>query len=209
MQLRADYDVPVVVTPDDYEWVPSPVAGVDRMMFERDGDEVAVATSLVRFQAGVGFPHHVHERGEEFIVLEGDFADADDVYPAIAYARHPAGTEHEPWSDSGCLLFVKLRQFGIGDDTIVHVRPSTSTDLHSFADELVSWIAGEGTHAFEAHEGCLWECFVVAGQLSCEGTIYPQGTWIRTALNAPLHLGCTSDTVLWVKRRPLAYSAFN
>jgi len=42
-------------------------------MLDRVGDEVAVATSLVRYDAGSTFPDHVHELGEEYIVLEGEF----------------------------------------------------------------------------------------------------------------------------------------
>ena len=115
VRIRADFGETVVVTPADHDWIGSPQPGVERMMLERVGDEVAVATSFVRFAPNARFPHHVHERGEEFLVLEGDFHDADADYPAGTYARHPCDTEHEPWSDDGCLLFVKLRQFDPGD----------------------------------------------------------------------------------------------
>lgn len=49
MQLNADFSERVVVRPEDYSWVDSPMPGVERMMLDRIGDEVARATSLVRY----------------------------------------------------------------------------------------------------------------------------------------------------------------
>ena len=40
MKLHADLRLPVAVRGADVEPVPSPVAGVERRMLERDGDEV-------------------------------------------------------------------------------------------------------------------------------------------------------------------------
>ena len=45
MRLNADFDQRVVVTPEAYRWVDSPMAGVERMMLDRIGEEVARATS--------------------------------------------------------------------------------------------------------------------------------------------------------------------
>ena len=50
-------------------------AGIERRMLERDGDEVARATSVVRFAPGSHFPRHEHARGEEFLVLEATLSD--------------------------------------------------------------------------------------------------------------------------------------
>ena len=75
MRLNADFSASVIVRPEDYEWVDSPMPGVERMMLDRIGDEVARATSLVRYAPGSTFSPHVHTGGEEFLVLEGEFAD--------------------------------------------------------------------------------------------------------------------------------------
>jgi anti-sigma factor ChrR (cupin superfamily) len=80
----------------DAAWVASPMAGVERRMLERDSNEVARATSVVRFAAGSRFPRHEHARGEEFLVGEGMLSDGAIVRPARR---------------SGHTLFVKLRQF--------------------------------------------------------------------------------------------------
>ena len=49
MRLNADFSQRVTIGPEQYQWVESPVAGVQRMMLDRIGDEVARATSLVRY----------------------------------------------------------------------------------------------------------------------------------------------------------------
>ena len=56
MRLRADFGQRAVVTPDQYEWVPSPAPGVERMMLDRIGEEVARATSIVRYARDSRFP---------------------------------------------------------------------------------------------------------------------------------------------------------
>ena len=71
MQLNADLSRPAVVDSEALAWVASPMAGVERRMLERDGDEVARATSLVRYAPGSVFSPHTHGAGEEFLVLEG------------------------------------------------------------------------------------------------------------------------------------------
>jgi anti-sigma factor ChrR (cupin superfamily) len=52
MELNADFSKRVVVHSEKTEWVSSPVAGVERRMLDRIGDEVARATTIVRFAQG-------------------------------------------------------------------------------------------------------------------------------------------------------------
>ena len=94
MRINADFSQRVVILPGDYRWVASPMPGVERMMLDRIGDEVARATSLVRYAPNSTFSEHVHGNGEEFLVLEGVFGDEHRIYPAGAYVRNPVGTRH-------------------------------------------------------------------------------------------------------------------
>ena len=80
MDLNADFDARVVVNSDQIDWIPSPMAGVDRRMLDRIGGEVARATSIVRYAPGSTFSAHTHTGGEEFIVLHGVF---QDEHPAL------------------------------------------------------------------------------------------------------------------------------
>ncbi|MEB3358027.1 MAG: cupin domain-containing protein [Synechococcales bacterium] len=70
-------------------------------MLERDGDEVARATSIVRYAPGSHFSPHVHGGGEEFFVLEGVFADESGDYPAGTYVRNTATAPTRPFIPSG------------------------------------------------------------------------------------------------------------
>jgi hypothetical protein len=49
MQLNADFSRRVVVHAGTLDWVASPMTGVHRRMLDRIGDEVARATSIVRY----------------------------------------------------------------------------------------------------------------------------------------------------------------
>jgi len=97
MQLNADLSRPATVDSAALAWVASPMAGVERRMLERDGDEVARATSLVRYAPGSAFSPHTHGAGEEFLVLDGVFSDeTGDFRPASTSATHPAPATRPP-----------------------------------------------------------------------------------------------------------------
>src|SRR5262249_29763432 len=82
----------------------------------RIGDEVARATSIVRYASNARFSAHTHGGGEEFLVLGGSFHDDTGDYREGAYVRNPIGTSHAPWAGpDGAALFVKLHQFTAAD----------------------------------------------------------------------------------------------
>ena len=74
MDLNADFSQRIVVTPEHYRWEASPMPGVERMKLDRIGDEVARATSLVRYHPNSQFSAHEHGGGEEIFVLGGSLA---------------------------------------------------------------------------------------------------------------------------------------
>lgn len=116
MNINADFTCRVAVHAGQLPWSPSPSPGVERRMLDRIGNEVARATSIVRYAPGSEFPLHVHGGGEEFLVLDGIFSDESGDMPAGTYVRNPPGTAHAPRSGPGCVIFVKLWQFALGDD---------------------------------------------------------------------------------------------
>ncbi|MBP8150254.1 MAG: cupin domain-containing protein, partial [Limnohabitans sp.] len=71
MALNSDPSQRCVVYSHTLDWVASPAAGVSRRLLERDGGEVARATSIVRYAPGSAFASHTHGGGEEILVLEG------------------------------------------------------------------------------------------------------------------------------------------
>ena len=125
MELNADFSQRVVVHAARLAWVASPMAGVERRMLDRIGDEVARATSIVRYAPGSNFSPHTHGGGEEFFVLEGVFQDEHGEFPAGSYVRNPPTSRHTPGSAPGCTLFVKLWQFDPADRTQVRIDTGT------------------------------------------------------------------------------------
>ena len=119
MRVNADFTTVAVVDRAGADWIPSPEAGVERIMLDRIGDEVARATSIVRYAPRSSFARHEHAKGEEFLVLDGVFSDNHGDYPAGHYVRNPPGSGHTPYSNDGCRILVKLRQFD--DRDLVHV----------------------------------------------------------------------------------------
>ena len=194
MRINADFSQRVVVRPENYEWVDSPMPGVERMMLDRIGDEVARATSLVRYAPNSEFSAHVHGGGEEFFVLEGEFADEHAVYPVGTYVRNPIGTRHTPRiGPEGCLILVKLHQFEESDSRPVVIDTTTAEwspglvpglsvlSLHEYENEsvaLVRW-APNTQFNFHTHFGGE-EIFVLEGDFFDEHGEYPAGSWIRS-----------------------------
>jgi anti-sigma factor ChrR (cupin superfamily) len=124
MDLNANFDERVSVHAAKIPWKPSPMPGVERRMLDRLGDEVARATTIVRYAPDSHFSPHVHTGGEEFFVLDGVFQDEHGDFPAGCYIRNPPGSRHTPGSAPGCTIFVKLWQFDLADRT--HVRIDTN-----------------------------------------------------------------------------------
>ena len=100
MKLHADLSQRVVVESESLDWADSPMIGVQRRMLDRDGEEVARATSVVRYAPNSHFSAHTHGGGEEFLVLDGIFSDEYGDYPAGTYIRNPVGSTHNlPFAD--------------------------------------------------------------------------------------------------------------
>ncbi len=138
MELNADFSKSAIVHSDQIEWLASPMAGVDRRMLERIGDEVARATTIVRYAPDSKFSAHVHSGGEEFIVLDGVFQDEYGDYPAGSYIRNPPTSSHTPGSAQGCTIFVKLWQFEPNDRTQVKIDMNKMHAIESATREGVS-----------------------------------------------------------------------
>ena len=192
MLIRADMTQRALVLPADYQFVPSPLPGVQRMMLDRVGGEVARATSIVDYAPGARFDAHNHDGGEEILVLSGEFADEHGVYPAGSYLRNPPGSRHAPYSRSGCRLLVKLRQFAADDAATVCIDTSTASwrpglvpglqvlPLHQHGNEhtvLVRWAPGT---VFQPHRHPGGEeILVLQGEFGDENGRYPAGSWLR------------------------------
>lgn len=214
MLINADFAARIVSRAEDLDWVPSPVAGIQRRMLDRIGGEVARATSLVRYAPNARFSQHVHDGGEEFLVLDGSFHDARGDYPVGTYVRNPIGSAHAPSAGpAGALLFVKLHQFDPADVERVVVETAgaafspglvpglTVLPLHQHGTEGVALVRWAPYTRFNPHRH--WggeEILVLDGVFEDEHGAYPKGTWLRSPhLSAHTPFTGSEGALIYVK----------
>ncbi|WP_299884795.1 cupin domain-containing protein [uncultured Ruegeria sp.] len=181
MRVNADFTKRVAVHFDETDWVASPATGVDRKMLDRIGDEVARATTIVRFVPGSAFAAHTHDGGEEYLVLDGVFQDESGDFPVGSYVRNPPTTSHTPSAMAGATILVKLHQFDPQDRTEVHRSISGDDDLQLFQDahedvRVQTWRAGEVVQ-LDSDQGL--EVFVVDGSFAEGGEEFSAWDWLR------------------------------
>lgn len=214
MELNADFSKRVSAHGAGMAWRASPIQGVDRRMFDRIGDEVARATTIVRYAPGSAFSPHVHTGGEEFLVLDGVFQDEHGDFPAGTYVRNPPQSSHTPASDQGCTLFVKLWQFDPDDRKQVRIdtgaakfgpdpKGSGFGHLLLFDDhrELVSLETWPADRRFELDAPGGIELLVVKGSMMETGERFERQSWLRAPCGAALDIETGDEgATVWVKR---------
>lgn len=217
MDLNADFHKRVVVHSDRLAWQASPMPGVDRRMLDRIGDEVARATTIVRYAPQSAFSRHTHTGGEEFIVLEGVFQDEHGDFPQGTYVRNPPTTAHTPRSDLGCTIFVKLWQFDMSDRTQFHKTMAnelaTPKDgvatalLHRDAREVVTYSQiAAGASLTNTDAGGI-EMLVISGSVTESGEDLGQGAWLRLPQPQPLRAVAGPDGAkVWIKTGHLRFA---
>ena len=192
MRLNADTSMAAAVDSAAMEWVASPTAGVERRMLERDGDEIARATSLVRYAPNSLFPAHSHGAGEEILVLDGVFSDESGDFPAGSYVRNPPGSRHQPSSGPGAVILVKLRQMPPQESAALRLDTRDASLWTDAAGGLASatlfdapWERVAMLRFPPGHEEppVKWprgiELFVVDGERVVEGAPRSKGAWMR------------------------------
>lgn len=211
MHINADFSKLAVVTPDQYRWTPSPQAGLERVMLDRIGDEIARATSIVRYAKNSTFPHHQHPEGEEILVLSGTFSEDGIDYPAGWYLRSPPGSGHCPSSNEGAIIFVKLRQMPDSEKNVVRINTNdpahwvTQSDRNfcplfnsSYESVVIERLTKNQMLAINSKSQ--HELLILSGELLNEGTVYVTGSWIRIPEGHPMHwISGVDDTMVYVK----------
>ena len=206
-----DLSQSVSINTHSLEWANSPRPDVLRKRLERESAEEGRATSIVQYKPGASFAPHTHPNGEEILVLDGVFSDEHGDYKEGAYLRNPPGSSHQPFSNEGCTLFVKLNHF-LPDDT-AHIQIDTNNTqwlpgqgnlqvmpLHAFGNEhvaLVKWPANERFQPHIHHGG--EEIYIISGEFIDEYGRYPAGTWLRNPHLSKHHPYVEEETVILVK----------
>lgn len=212
MQLNADFSQRAVIRLADSPWMPSPMPGVERIMLDRIGAELARATSIVRYAAGSHFSEHRHPGGEEFLVLDGVFSDERGDYPAGTYVRNPIGSQHAPFSREGCTIFVKLMQFAADDQQPLVIDSHSVAwhpgllpglqvlPLHQHGTEQVALVRWAPGTRFNRHRH--WggeEILVLEGTFQDEFGDYPAGSWLRSPHLSEHTPFSDAGCLIWVK----------
>ncbi|MDH3690813.1 MAG: cupin domain-containing protein [Gammaproteobacteria bacterium] len=202
------------------DWQASPSGTVWRKRLHRVGPaESGQVTSIVRYDKSSKFPAHPHPDGEEILVLEGVFSDEHGNWPAGTYLLHPEGFTHAPFSEQGCILFVKLRQYsGEGrsyvtvdtnamawEQSVVQgIEQKTLYRDPNFQDstELERWAAGVDVGTLSYAGGV--EIFVLQGEIEDERGRYQQGAWLRLPPGDQHRPGSANGCELYIKRDAVA-----
>ncbi len=193
-EVHADIETRVVIKPDDYEWGPSSLCGVEKVILDRIGGDMVRTTTIVRYTMNSEFPPHAHDGSEEIFVVKGTFADEYDDYSAGTYVRQPVGTS-STWKVgvNGVTLFVKSHQFAQGDmeHTVIDTNKAKWRSgvvgglqvmpLHEYEGEHVALVRWEPHTQFNRHSHRGGEeILVLDGVFYDEYARYPKGTWIRS-----------------------------
>lgn len=209
--LNMNFNEKVLINTQQQAWTETRHTGVWRKPLAREEAERGHATSIVKFEHGASFNMHDHPLGEEIFVLSGTFSDHTGDYHAGSYLRNPEGFRHAPYSKQGCILFVKLHQFQLGDNEHVIIDTHSKKwsqgvgnlqlmPLHSYKGEstaLVKWPKGERFQAHKHFGG--EEIFVLSGEFIDEHGRYPVGTWLRSPHLSEHFPYVELETVIFVK----------
>lgn len=217
MNVNADFSKRATAHSSSNPWVPSPMPGVERRMLDRIGDEVARATTIVRYAPGSAFSAHTHAGGEEYLVLEDVFQDEHGDFPTGTYVRNPPTSQHTPSAADGATIFVKLWQFDPDDRTEVRIntndivpvpvdrRPGVS-EIPLFQDSrervrIEVWDADQDIQITK-HQGL--EILVIEGGFCEAGEDFSKHSWLRLPFGQPfVGKAGPEGARLWIKSNHL------
>ena len=193
--LNGDMSIRAVMDTREMDWTPSPSGTVLRKRLHLVGEvESGQVTTFVRYVPGSSFPEHGHPEGEEIFVIKGTFSDHLGDAHEGTHLLNPEGFRHAPFSDPGCLILVKLRQYG-GEGRDFHrtqthdmawattafqgIEQKTLYEDDRFPDvtRLERWAPGAAPGPREFPGGV--EFFVIEGAFEDDLGRYPGGTWLR------------------------------
>ena len=216
MRINADFSRPVILAPHQYQWVPSPQGGVERIMLDRIGAEKARATSIVRYAPASVFPRHLHPRGEEILVLDGTFSEGGVDYPAGWYLRYPPGSSHQPSSGEGAVIFVKLRQMRSHEQRHVRIDTRDPANWRVEQGREVCPLFADGAEQVSLqrlapHEALLadadggLELLVLEGDVIAQRQSCARRSWMRLPAGAlPAIVAGARGATVYLKTRRLA-----
>lgn len=221
LSLNTDLEQRISIRTDEMDWTPSPGGHVLRKRLHLSGrSEAGQVTSVVRYLPGASFPSHDHVEGEEILVLDGIFSDEHGHWPAGTYLLNPEGFQHAPYSEGGCTLFVKLRQYPGHEREHVATQTrdapwrasvkKTASWKKLYAQEpysdfmrLESWENPSDVGEITFPQGA--ELFVLHGSFDDNNGHYPTHTWLRIPAGESLTPTSQDPCELYIKEGGFTY----
>jgi anti-sigma factor ChrR (cupin superfamily) len=213
--LNGDMAIRAVMDTREMDWIPSPAGNVLRKRLHLVGEvESGQVTSFVRYLPGSSFHEHDHPEGEEILVVKGTFSDHLGDAHEGTHLLNPEGFRHAPHSDQGCLILVKLRQYGgegrefrraqtrdmnWATTTLRGIEHKTLYEDDRFPDvtRLERWAPGAAPGPREFPGGA--EFFVIEGTFEDGAGRYPGGTWLRLPAGSTLEARSENGCLAYVK----------
>lgn len=173
---------------------------------------------MVRYAPGSSFSPHTHTGGEEFLVLDGVFSDEHGDFGPGSYLRNPPESSHQPGSEPGCTILVKLWQFDLDDRTAVR---RTATDafvsmaeagvsvqaLHEDDTESVRLERWEPGAILDREVPAGLELFVLEGGFVLDGERFDARSWLRIPPGGRFRAALgKSGATLWLKTGHLRHA---
>jgi anti-sigma factor ChrR (cupin superfamily) len=217
-QINKNLLVRAAVLNTSLTWYQTNFTGILFSCFESDHEvQDHPVTMLTRFEPGGFFGLHGHPGGEEILVLQGKFIDETGVHLPGTYMLNPEGFNHLPYSDEGCLTFVKLRQHGgktrqqvranifewpwqPGIIPGIEVKPLYQQIGYPEKVWIERW--QPGTTLSNVVETEVKEIFVIEGTWSDELGDYPPYSWLRYSPNCSYHPAAKNGCLIYVKTYP-------
>ncbi len=223
-QVNENLFTRVAVLPTSLVWYQTIFTGIWFGCFESDHQvQEHPVTMLTKFDPGGFFSLHGHPGGEEILVLQGDFADETGVHPPGTYMLNPEGFIHRPYSERGCLTFVKLRQHGGKSrqqiKTNIYKSSWQSGIIPQIELQLLYqqtgypekvWVErwGSNTTLSNVVETEIKEIFVIEGIWQDELGSYPTGSWLRYPPNCAYSPRSETGCLIYVKTYPVDRTRF-
>jgi len=214
-EINGNYSAPIIVKTNLHDWHGNNKTNINRKRLEYISADGPRLTSLVQFPPGCAFAKCTHDRGEEFLVLTGDFSNNGKTYEPGTYVRNPPHTKFTSATKNGCTLLFKTGQFQKLDNkrVVVHVadhenlwesthEPGVSrAQLHQFLDETVSLykIRPQCWATFRQYTHSI-EILVCDGAVTADGIKYTTGTWFRYPPNSQIKITSITSVCLYVKK---------
>ena len=153
-------------------------------------------------------------------MLEGVFSDEHGDWPAGTFLLNPEGFRHAPFSERGCVLYVKLRQFAGGERCHIVVdtrrlawKPSSIPGVAykalyqqaGFSDLMLleRWDPQADLGIISYAQGA--ELFVLEGEFADDDGAYAAGCWLRLPARSQHHPRSARGCTLYIKRSGLPY----